>query len=189
MTLFRRTKGILALSLVALALAALGATSASASIVPAKFSSSSFKVTTTGVTLKRNGLEPKTCTLSLPIESSAEGSYFFGANYPSSPGGTKYSCGGVAILGQWFSGEAFYDNVAKTFSLTFDPYSFSTLSSPWGSYSQESFKASWVNGSGATASTINFNNTTIGFGTDGKALTLTGSLKVTTPAGGLVTLS
>src|ERR1044071_8076523 len=60
----------------AFALTALAAASASASIVPAKFSSEWAKVSTAGLTLKKNGLEAKTCTFSSWSEGWLTGSHF-----------------------------------------------------------------------------------------------------------------
>jgi hypothetical protein len=62
---------------------------------------------------------------------------------------------------------------------------------PYGNYNQnggEKFRGKWTNGSGATASTVTFSEAPIGY-SGGQLLTLSGTLKATTPTGGLLTLS
>jgi len=178
------------------AMTALLASSASASLVAAKFSSASFRFVGSGtITLKRNGIEAKTCELKTPL---------IGGNFgPTSSfqvgngtfGEAKFTCptGGTPVyLEMFYWGEAQYDNVTGAYSLRVDNYSEHTLGSPYGQYSQITTgqdRGSWTNGSGTTASTVTFNEALIGHDTAGKSITFTGTMKVTTSTGGLVTLS
>lgn len=184
----QRRRNVLITSIVAaLALTALVAGSASASIVPAKFSSEFGKISTTGLTLKKNGLEPKTCTFSAWSEGWFSGSQFW---FLSEGEQIRLSCG--IGLNMKMYGEATYDTVTGQYNLHFNDYSEMQLPSPYGYYTQVSklngFNASWVNGSGTTASTFKLANQTFGYAGEQK-LTLDGTTKVTTSTGGLLTLS
>ncbi len=182
-------------AMAAMAMSALVASSASAAIVPAEFSSSSFKLTSTGITVKGNGIEPKTCTPSVAIQGSAEPGGGFLASNPGYAE-SKFSCTGGTAFYMVFLGEALYDTVANRYFLHVNDFPSWSLSSPFGSYSQVSgsgeggSEATWVNGSGATASTITFTNQTVGWTYSGKRVSIDGgALKATTPSGGLLTLT
>jgi hypothetical protein len=177
-----------------LALTALVVASASAAIVPAKFSGPEFKVSTTGLTVKRNGLEPKTCTFKPATVGLTESEQFYILD--NFEGDTKLLCpNGSTPLQMILRGVARYDNVAGTYSLHVNDYTTTNLYGPWGSYWQQSkvvgggFNGTWVNGSGATASTVTFSNQTFGYTAAGLKMTMEGTVKVTTPSGGLITLS
>lgn len=185
----RSVKAFLTVAVAALALGALVASSASAAIVPAKFSNSSVKLTTTGVTLKRAGIEAKSCTLSPAIQLFAEGSGFIGGN--GELGEARFTCG-TSSLRMRFVGEVLYDTVAGTYSFGLADYTTVQLASPYGFYWQNTggkTKAPWVNGSGATNSKITLSETPIGYDNSSKLITMSGTLTATTSAGGLVTLS
>lgn len=172
-------------------LTALLAASASASIVPAKFSSFDLKLSGSGlITLKRAGIEPKTCELKKPIEAFVEGNEFLGGN--SEWGETRFSCtSGTTTLAIRSYGEALYDTVTGAYSLHIFDYAGVTQLSPYSWYEQaagQKFTGKWTNGSGATASTVSFTEAPIGYA-GGKLITFSGTLKATTSTGGLITLS
>jgi len=191
----RITKVSIVAAVAAMAMSALVASAASAALVPAKFSTSSFKLTSTGVTVKGNGIEPKTCIPSVYIEGYAEANNFMATN----PGyaETKYSCTGSTAFSVVLVGQVQYDTVAGKYIVHVNDFPSWSLNSPFGSYSQVSgasggggSNATWVNGSGATASTITFVNQTLGWTYAGsKKITLDGVFKATTTSGGLLTLS
>lgn len=174
-----------------MAVAAVMVASASAATVPAKFSSAAFKLSGAGsITLKRAGIEPKTCELKTPIEAYAEGNEFLGSN--NWLGETVFSCtsGSTSLVIATY-GEALYDTVTGAYSAHIFDHSGSTMLSPYGWYTQgssEKFRGKWTNGSGTTASTVAFTEAPIGY-IGGKLITLTGTLKATTSSGGLITLS
>lgn len=186
----RRIKVFLSTIVAAFALTALVAASASATIVPAKFSSEWAKVSTTGLTLKKNGLEAKTCTFRNPTSVYLTGSLM---SIFSEGEQAKLNCPtSISTLSMVLLGEASYDTVTGKYSIHFKDYGAMQLSSPWGYYDQVSnsggFNAGWENGSGATASTFTLANQTFGWISKQK-LTLEGTVKVTTTTGGLLTLS
>jgi hypothetical protein len=185
LNLKRKTTGFIAL-VAALALCAVAVAPASAEVVPAKFSSSTFKLTTSGVTAKRNGADPRTCTPSGgAISGSTSSSSFLGSGF-----GSKFNCSGPSELLMTVGGEAKYDTVSGEYYLLFNA-SNTPVQSPWGWYEQTTArKATWVNGSGATQSTLKFSNTTIGhLQSDFSVISLDGSFTATTSVGGLLTLS
>jgi hypothetical protein len=187
----RRTKVFVSTIVAAIALTALLAASASAAIVPAKFSNPGLKLSGSGlITLKKNGLEPKTCELKLPVEAYAEGNQFLGGN--AGLGETKFSCtSGSTTLAISTHGEVHYDTVTGAYSVHVFDHGGTTQLSPYGWYTQaasEKFRGKWTNGSGATASTVAFTEAPIGY-IGGKLITLSGTLKATTSTGALITLS
>jgi hypothetical protein len=189
----RNIKGILAAAVAVLALSAAFASSASASIVAAKFSSSTMKLTTTGVTVKKNGLEPQSCTLSFghPWLGFTGGSEFFGSNGTNE--WTDFSCPSAKAFQFRIVGKASYDTVTWVYFLTISSYNISEFT-PWGNYLQNASPAAtatWVNGAGATPSKVTFSNPTIGNLIEccSKAISVEGSFTATTEAGGLITLS
>jgi hypothetical protein len=193
LTSTRRMKVLLATAIAALALGAVGAASASATIVNAKFSYPLVKLTTSGVTIKKNGGSAKSCTLSKAIEFWAEGSSFLGGN--EAGGIARFSCTDGTGLKMSFNGLAKYDTVAERYYLyVADPGS-QALESPWGpnSYFQATGGTdnwTWVNGSGGTSSTITLNEQWVGSTVTGsEKITITGTLTAKTSSGGLIILS
>lgn len=190
MHLTKSIRVLLATAVAAMALSAVFASAATAEEWQAKFSSPSIKLSTTGITLKANGGEPKTCT-AVSLSGTAQEN---GAFYVGNQGGkaeSKFSCGGLSIFTMVFLGEAFYEDETGQYMVRVSNFGGGwSLESPWGSYTQTNdTEATWVNGSGATASTVTFNNQTVGFTTSGKAVSISGTFKATTPTGGLLTLS
>lgn len=193
MHLEKRIKAVLMTALAAMAISAVGgASAASAELVPANFSSSGFKMTVSNLTVRANGIEPKTCT-SATLNGYAEKSQFLAGTH-TGYAESKFTCGGLPgpNFTMVFHGEALYDTVSGKYSLHVYDFGSWSLQSPWGSYSQESgigSDATWVNGSGGTASTATFKSQTIGWTFGGKQLSIDGTFKVTNSAGGLLTLS
>jgi hypothetical protein len=188
----RSQKGIkvFILAIVAVfAMSALVASSAAAEIVPAKFSSTKFKLTTTGLTVKRNGAEAKTCTFKSTTEGEGFETFYVYNNIELD---TRFLCPSPTQLQMIWSGAVRYDTVASKYTFNIAPYTTQNMVySPWGTYWQNyEVSGTWVNGSGSTASTVTFASQPFGTTTPGgQTLTLEGQLKVTTPSGGLVTLS
>jgi len=174
-------------------LSALVASSAGASIVPAKFSTPYFKMTTPapGITVKRNGIEPKTCTFVRPAEGEAgTGSFTFYWAWNGYGLVSHFNCGLGTELWLGIQGEGTYDTVANTYTLTVKYNSGSSQLSPVGSYYQNAVaKGTWVNGSGATPSKLTFVNQQIGSLLSGGTISIDGTFNFTTSTGGLITLS
>lgn len=187
----KRTKVFLTAALAALALSVLVAASASAAIVPAKFSSSSLKLTTSGITVKKNGAEAKTCTPALTLEGYYDGWRAWIGNQQG--GEAKFHCpNNVTYLTMAMLAEPKYDTVSGAYSLKFSGCCGSSMMSPYGSYMPWStgYTGAWANGSESAASTLSFNETLIGSTVSGShKITISGTFDVTTPGGGLVTLS
>jgi len=182
----KRTKILLAVAVATMALSAVGASSASATIYNANFSTTSFKLSTTGVTIKRNGAEAKTCTASINMSNLGSGN-FIGSN--ESSGRTLFLCdGGASGLYMRMVGRAKYDSVAEKYYLEIYSYN-ESMQSPWSWYFQYSQKWTWVNGSGTTPSTVTLNEQLIGYTTTGQPITMSGTFTAKTSTGGLVTLS
>ena len=181
----------MAVAVAALALSASIASSASASVVPAKFSTANFKMTTSSITLKRNGLEPKTCTLNGTLVGAGESGSYFASN--QADGSTRYFCSGGGQFTGVFMGSASYDTVTGRYYLTYNGYGGMSFFSPYGeSYYAETrglSSGTWVNGSGSTPSKVTFTDQTVGYTTAGKRLSMDAVFTVTTEAGGLITLS
>ncbi len=190
-----------ALAVASCLLLLVAASSAMASEVPAKFSSNTaIKVTGTGLTVKKNGGEAKTCELTSAtgsVANSTDGTNqgVLTAQNEEPFYRTKLSCtGGTSLQLILALGSAKYETTTGAYSLRFSPFAGNSVSSPYGTYywafGAANVQVGWTNGSGATASTLNFSETNIGTHIDEKSkITLTGSLKVTTSVGGLVTLS
>lgn len=164
----------------------IAASPAMAAIVPANFSSSTIKLTSTGVTLKHN-LESRTCT---PYSGSIPGEGMGNAMILNYYSPATWSC---SSAGWWDMGqivEAGYDTTAARYFVQVRAGGGSPLRSPWGYYETAAFKGTWVNGSGATPSTLKFENATIGLEQkDWKPTLVTGTLTAKTGSGGLITLS
>jgi hypothetical protein len=174
----------------AMALTAVTAGSASASVVNAKFSTASefYIKAPTGVTIKKNGGSAKSCTMA-NMRVASSGSAFIGGSL----GGTTFTCSGSSPLVIQFKGEAKYDTVTGRYWLQVSDGPSFTQSSPWGEYWQNSSELdqwTWVNGSGATSSTITLNEVRVGYlASTGENITISGSLTATTLSGGLITLT
>jgi hypothetical protein len=180
-----------------LLLAAASASSASASWVPAKVSGGpTVKVTTSGATAKRAGGEAKSCSI---LSGAANGSVI-SENHVISFWNvslwygkfTRFECGGTSILD--LSSEnavAEYETVSGNYRLSFWPETFETIINPWGThYTGSSFTVPFTNGSGGTPSTFTMTESVIGHeGGTGKAITLSGTFKITNGTGGLLTLT
>jgi hypothetical protein len=62
--------------------------------------------------------------------------------------------------------------------------------SPYGDYYQSALTIPWTNGSGATHSTLNFNNMQIGIDkVGGKPITVTGNITIKRWTGAILTLT
>jgi hypothetical protein len=184
-------KVLLMTAVAAMALGAVGASSASASIVNAKFSTPSFKLTTTGFTVTRNGTESKTCTPAA-ISGFGEGNSFIASNEWT--GGTRFTCTDKSSLVMALNGLAYYDTVAERYYLHVADHTGSqSLEGPWGPYFQEASNTddwTWVNGSGSTSSSITLNEQWIGATLNPyKKITISGTFTVKSATGGLITLS
>ncbi len=179
------------------ALAAVTASPASAGWVGAKFSGeSALKLTTTGMTAKRNGAEAKSCSIA---GGSATGQTVGGggaAEFGSSNwwGGRVifFQCGGSAILEHY--GTAVlpeYETVSGKYRLFFLADEFEPVWNPWGThYWPGYYSVPFNNGSGETPSTFSFADTVVGVeASTGKKISLSGTYTITGAKGGLVTLT
>lgn len=190
MTSTKRMKVLLITAVAAMALGAVGASSASAAIVKAKFSSTTFKLTSTGVTVKR-GAASKTCTPAA-ISGFVEGNGFIASNEWT--GGTRFICTDKTSLVIFLTGQALYDTVAERYYLhVADHTSSQSLEGPWGPYFQETSNTddwTWVNGSGSTPSSITLNEQWIGSTLSPlQKITISGTFTAKTATGTLITLS
>jgi hypothetical protein len=135
------------------------------------------------LTVYKNGTEPKTCTLSSSSGSQLGPEAFF---YAYNTTYLNFSCGTSMELN--FMGEGVSESPGQ-YKLTLEATE--NLKSPWGgTWSQAAFgsvEPTFVNGSGSTSSKAVFSNTYLGHSNLAE-LTATGSLKVTTNSGGLLTL-
>jgi hypothetical protein len=183
-------KLLLMTAVAAMALGAVSASSASATIVSAKYSSQSFKLTSPGITIKKNGSSAKACTMA-PVTVETEGDGFIGTNEFFF--GLKFTCSGSWPLVMNFNGRAKYDTVTGRYWLQVADLDNQTQESPWGFYYQETNDTdqwTWVNGSGSTPSTITLNERWVGLtATGSEKITITGTLTAKTSSGGLITLS
>jgi hypothetical protein len=196
-SLARKVKTVgLALALAGL-LAAAVASPASATPVAAKFSSSSLKLTTTGITLKRNGLEPKTCTMDKGAAyGGSESNTWAVYNTEYLPWPTvQFTCGSQGFV-MTMGGEAFYDTVPGYYLQLRDMgMGYGGKYTPYGNYIQTFGEGKavgkWINGSGLTPSTIKFENATVGVleSPASGTVTLSGTFTATTTSNTLLTLS
>jgi hypothetical protein len=195
-TLFHSSKlKSFVISLVALAaFAALVVAPASAENLKATFSGTSMKLTTTGITVEKNGTEAKSCTLNTgatsgPISSNAP----FVQNEKA--GGfqpvTGFTCTGSTKL-QVFTlySQPYFDTTTSKYILPLE-VSTESVTSPWGKYLQNGKALGvWVNGSALTPSTLTYSKTQIGLhSATGQPITISGTFKATTSSGGALTLS
>jgi hypothetical protein len=141
------------------------------------------KATTTGLTLKQNGTNPKTCTRSTAIPGWEEGTF----GEMGSFGEVFFSCGGGLTLTMDFASiTPGYETATSRFYLQL-PNAPIYVPSPYGYYLPKANRPTWVNGSGITNSVLKFEETVIGLGEIGN-ITATGTLEFTTSSGGLLTL-
>jgi hypothetical protein len=181
MKLLATMAAVLALTVVA------GVGNAVASEVSATFSGTSLKLTTTGVTLKKKGGDPRTCTLTAPAAGIASGSTAFVYN---SMGLTLFKCSGTGSqLQALFAFEAVRDTVTGEYRLRQAPNN-GGGTSPYGGYQSASLlNGTWVNGSGATQSTLTYKEAVVGYLTStGEPITMSGTFTATTNTGALITL-
>jgi len=177
----------------AMALAAVTAVPASASVLSARFSTSSeFYIKASSVTIKKNGESAKSCSLANPIRAGEFGAgAFIGSN--ESFGGVKFTCSGSNPLVMQFNGQMKYDTESGRYWLAVHDLANQDQTSPWGFYRQstgETDNWTWVNGSGSTPSTITLNEQYVGYlSSTGEKITVSGTLTATTLSGGLITLT
>jgi hypothetical protein len=186
LTSTRKLKVLFVVAVAAMAMSAVSVSSASASLVLGKFSSTTWNVTTSGVTIKR-GTEAKSCGLKNPISAFGGSSSFLASNDWA---GTRFTCTDLSSLVMSYRGQPFYDTVSSQYFLRI-PGSNESAQSPWGpnTYFQSQSDWTWVNGSGATPTTLTLNELVVGTATNGEKITITGTLTVKNSSGGLITLS
>lgn len=187
----RKFAGLLAAA--CLALAAFGASSAMAEEKPAKFSASSIKLSTSGVTVEKSGGDPKVCTMKTygPASGKTVGSAIFAYNWWNGFT-TRLDCPSSTELTLSFYGaQALYDTGSGKYKVRFNAGTNVPFYTPWGEYIPDSYADGvWNNGSGATPSTLSLDHEPIGELVGGGAkITLTGTFTATTSTGGLLTLS
>jgi hypothetical protein len=192
MTLKRSSTSLRTLAIAGAALVVLMAIVASpalASEVNAKFSASTLKLTSSGLTLKRNGTEAKSCNFkSTPTGETAEGNTAAWV-FNEATGLTWVKCAEGKYLTMGLFVHAHFDTSTSRYFLTLVEQG--GLTSPWGEWFQSpqgKANGTWVNGSALTPSTLVFEESVIG-NTTGGNITLTGTINVTTSSGGLITLS
>jgi hypothetical protein len=134
------------------------------------------------VNLYKNGLEPRTCTADSNAGEMGPGWAWL--KWGPEVEYLRFSCIGGGALQMLF-----LISTPSTTSVEVHA-SAAEYQSPFGTYQQAKMVVPFTNGSGSTASKITFNNTKLGTvtGLCCKTLTLSGSLKVTTSSGGLLTL-
>ncbi len=197
----RRKLRVLAITVGAIGVvAALGASPAMAESVATKFNAGTAKLSGTGLTVKKNGGEAKTCELKATTGTASETNgtmtVYSQPVWYTLP--TKLECTGGTTLHISMIATGKYDTVTGAYSLR-SIYGGTTgggYLSPYGAYlggygqGKETI-AGWTNGSGSTSSTINFNETYLGtLESDlSSKITLTGTITATTSTGGLLTLS
>lgn len=175
------------------AIVALGASSASAAEVEAKYSAGTIKLSG-NVTLKKNGAEATGCELKEAKGSTSGGAAFIYNNFLFE---TEFTCPGKPKFTMKLAPTAaYYNSVTGAYSFKIEtPAGESNEGkSPWGNYYYSFYGSpvgAWTNGSGATQSTITFNEANFGALTSfGLAkITVSGTLTATTSTGGLLTLS
>jgi hypothetical protein len=167
-------------------LVVLGAAAAPAMAEP-HFSDTTHGIKVSGsVTAYKNGLQPLTCT----APTSMVGEFFDAQHAVVESFGLalqlKLSCSNGRPLG--LVSEM---TTASTTSLWYGG-SLEHVVSPWdggGEYvAQGLMVGDWKNGSGSTASTVTFLKDKAGTTLDGYPVTISGTLKVTTSTGGLLTI-
>jgi hypothetical protein len=196
LSLVRKAKALGLVVVVAGAFAAVAASPAVAAPVAANFSSNTIKLTTTGVTIKRNGGEATTCTLSSPTTGGTEGNFAVVYNTEALPLPTVlFTCSGGKGFSMKFAAEAFHDTVPGYYLQLMDHGMEYNLGSPWGKYwhTYETNPAigKWTNGSGLTPSNIKFENAPMGTleAPASGSVTLSGTFIARTTSNTLLTLS
>jgi hypothetical protein len=173
--------------------AALTAAPAMAEEVPAKASATNIRLSATSITVKKNGAEPKNCEL-----ASATGGIEFGAVAWIKSGITDYQthltcAGGTHFSIDFYGSFLYYDTATAQYKFRPEGTLSGEFESPWGSYlPTPGTKPTgvWTNGSGATNSTIKFNESPVGkIQPGGAQISFSGTFTAKTAAGGLITLS
>jgi uncharacterized membrane protein len=188
----KRLKTLVMTVTVVAAFAAIIASSASAAVVSAKFSNETIKLTTTGVTIKKGGLDARTCTIQ---GGSASGitNWFGGYTMVNENGEIWFNCSGSTVLQLRVLALPKYDNVALRYFLQMNDAFSTDQASPYGRWWQDSPSLpdpTYINGSGATKSQLKFVNEPIGYvAATGAAITLDGTFTATTTSNTLLTLS
>lgn len=185
----RMRRSLVALLAIAASMLAIGAGPAMAE---PHFSDTAHGIKVSGtLTVLKNGGSSKTCTASSIQTGEFTDAYsaeIRGAGWLEQ---LTFSCAGSTL------GMVAELNVVSTTSLEFGGY-FESATSPWlGSYYQGVWPGGegrmigdWKNGSGATASTLTFSSDKLGatYDAGNPTVTASGTLKVTTSSGGLITL-
>jgi hypothetical protein len=175
----------------AMALGAVSVSSASATIVSAKFSSFGLRVSASGVSIQKGSGTAKSCSVS-SAEGWTEPNGSFVASSEGVGGAMRFTCTDATYLRLRFNGFARYDTVTGRYYLQVADYS-SLLASPWGTYYQTTGGTNqwtWVNGSGATPSTMTLKEQYVGNqNLTGEKITITGTVTAKGEGGGLITLS
>jgi hypothetical protein len=168
----------------AVAVAAYSAVVASASAV-VKFSpGGNIKAATSGLTIKLDGANAKTCTLPLGYTNGyVEGTGGFLGSF----GEVKFNCSGSTSLTMDMGLTAGYNSTTSQYYLEL-PNSPTTIPSPYGYYLAKANRPTWVNGSGTTKSVLKFEETVIGLAAANGTITATGTFEFSTSTGGLLTL-
>jgi hypothetical protein len=189
---------VASLTVAACLLLGISTSSAMAEEVGTKFSAGTIQLSASGLTLKKNGGEAKTCTLSAVngIAYQSEGvAEIYNNSFTLL---TELNCtGGTLLELPFYATVGRYNTITGKYSVQLTRVGSGVYSSPYGSYNfafnvpSGWVAAGWTNGSGTTASTINFNETVIGVlhSNTSTKLTLSGSVKATTGTGGLLTMS
>lgn len=185
----RRLQAIVASALAIVAMAALAAP-AMAEEVEANFGTAErLTLTTSGITLKQNGLKPVPCTLqkgetSGPIFGSSAMLYNEQAFYR-----TLFNCYSSTLRMNMVVYPVYETSESRYYlCLSGDSMLHTSI---YGNYIQEpTCDNTWTNGSGSTHSTVSFQDTPIGtLVSSGATLSITGTFTAKTPEGGLITLS
>ena len=176
------------------AFAAIGASPAMAEQVPAKASATNISLSATNITVKKNGGEAKNCELAEKtatgkIEGGALALIKSGPNFQ-----TNLTCaGGTKFTMSFYLSMLVYDTVTGQYLLRAEYGVGGPFESPWGQYDPSPSYVPvgvWTNGSGATNSTINFGESTVGIHEPGGAkISFSGAFTAKTGTGGLITLS
>lgn len=186
----RRIRRAVAVSVTVIGmLTSIGAGAAMAEEEPAFFSPSNAGMKWSGsITIYKNGGSAKTCTFPANATSPVLYGTAFSLAYLEY-NGLFLSCTGGTQLSWTPQGSAQFDG---SYELAFEDRMTEQLglhTSPYGQWYGTWTTVPYTNGSGGTASTIAFNKTPIGALQTGETVTATGTVKVTTWAGGLLTLS
>jgi hypothetical protein len=187
LSLNRRLRALVAAVAVIGAFASLSAP-AMAEEKPAAFSPANKGMKWSGsLTLYKNGATPRTCTLNLSTWSELMFENYF---ILLSGMSQSQACSEKTKLSWAPEGEPRWNSVSGYLLEFGDRWNmYGAHESPYGLYTGDAVTVPWTNGSGATASTVTFNKTRIGTLEGGAVITATGTIKATTEAGALLTLT